>query len=193
MDSEYGDNFRAVALDSILGKQSVRATFRLSSNTIDLLSAVACQLGVKQKSLFDHLVEDRGILGKLVEDEEGGDVEGVKIQKTYVISKSSLMILQSVASECKVSRDFLVERSIGRLWPVFIAEQEKIKKWLALQEKIRVLHEVGRELYKDADELLAHDDQVFLKLQDVVVSLTKGCEEIQMIINKGKEFENIRL
>ena len=55
------------------------------------------------------------------------------------------------------------------------------------------LHEVGRELYKDADELLAHDDQVFLKLQDVVVSLTKGCEEIQMIINKGKEFENIRL
>lgn len=192
MDSVYGDNFRAAALDSILGKQSVRATFRLSSNTIDLLSAVASQLGVKQKSLFDHLVEDRGVLGKLVE-EEGGDVEGVKIQKTYVISKNSLMILQSVASECKVSRDFLVERSIGRLWPVFIAEQEKIKKWLALQEKIRVLHEVGRELYKDADELLAHDDQVFLKLQDVVVSLTKGCEEIQMIINKGKEFENIRL
>jgi endonuclease/exonuclease/phosphatase family metal-dependent hydrolase len=38
------------------GRQSVRATFKLSVRAIDALSIVAAHLGIKQKSLFDHLI-----------------------------------------------------------------------------------------------------------------------------------------
>ena len=40
------------------GKQSVRATFKLSARAIEAMSIVAVHLGIKQKSLFDHLIED---------------------------------------------------------------------------------------------------------------------------------------
>ena len=48
-------------------KQSVRATFRLPDEIINLLSVVASQLGLKQKSLLDQLVEDKELL-----DQTGG-------------------------------------------------------------------------------------------------------------------------
>ena len=40
------------------GRQSVRATFKLSAKAIEAISIVAVHLGIKQKSLFDHLIED---------------------------------------------------------------------------------------------------------------------------------------
>ena len=46
--------------EDLRGRQSVRATFKLSSRAIDALSIVAAHLGIKQKSLFDHLIEDEG-------------------------------------------------------------------------------------------------------------------------------------
>jgi len=41
------------ALD-LRGRQSVRATFRLSEDCIDAISILSAQLGIKQKSVFDH-------------------------------------------------------------------------------------------------------------------------------------------
>ena len=40
------------------GRQSVRVTFKLTSEAINTVSIVATHLGIKQKSLFDHLIED---------------------------------------------------------------------------------------------------------------------------------------
>ena len=48
--------------NTLRGRQSVRATFRLPPPIIELLSIAANQLGIKQKSLFDQLVEDREVL-----------------------------------------------------------------------------------------------------------------------------------
>ena len=45
------------------GRQSVRATIKLSENAINTISVVAAHLGIRQKSLFDHLIEDRRSLG----------------------------------------------------------------------------------------------------------------------------------
>ena len=39
--------------DDLRGRQSVRATFRLSAKAIDAMSIVSVHLGIKQKSLFD--------------------------------------------------------------------------------------------------------------------------------------------
>jgi hypothetical protein len=37
------------------GRQSVHATFRLSESCINAISILSAQLGIKQKSVFDHL------------------------------------------------------------------------------------------------------------------------------------------
>ena len=47
------------------GRQSVRATFKLTEGCIDAISIVAAHLGIKQKSLFDHLVEDNSSLSSI--------------------------------------------------------------------------------------------------------------------------------
>ncbi len=39
------------------GRQSVRATFRLSEACIDAISILSAQMGIKQKSIFDHLLK----------------------------------------------------------------------------------------------------------------------------------------
>ena len=51
------------ALD-LRGRQSVRATFRPSEDCIDAISILSAQLGIKQKSVFDHLMEDAQVLKK---------------------------------------------------------------------------------------------------------------------------------
>ena len=48
---------RPTTLD-LRGRQSVRATFRLSEACIDAISILSAQLGIKQKSIFDHLMEN---------------------------------------------------------------------------------------------------------------------------------------
>ena len=49
-------------------RQSTRATFRLSEGCIDAISIVATQMGIKQKSLFDHLAEDMESLKSIAEE-----------------------------------------------------------------------------------------------------------------------------
>jgi hypothetical protein len=46
----------------LLGKKSVKATFRLRSEVISILSILSTQLGIKQKSLFDYMMEDENAL-----------------------------------------------------------------------------------------------------------------------------------
>ena len=61
------------ALD-LRGRQSVRATFRLSEDGIDAISILSAQLGIKQKSVFDHLMEDVQILKNMASElENRGD------------------------------------------------------------------------------------------------------------------------
>ena len=52
---------RPTTLD-LRGRQSVRATFRLSEACIDAISILSAQLGIKQKSIFDHLMEISQVL-----------------------------------------------------------------------------------------------------------------------------------
>lgn len=53
-----GISIPRTSTSDLRGKQSVRTTFRLSEGCIKAISIVANQMGIKQKSLFDHLVED---------------------------------------------------------------------------------------------------------------------------------------
>ena len=91
------------------GKQSVRTTFRLSEQTINVVSIVASHLGIRQKSLFDHLMEDMATLETIASQvQDSGPLQPQRIQKTYVISRRSLASLEQIAREHHASRDALV-------------------------------------------------------------------------------------
>ena len=111
------------------GRQSVRATFRLTAGCIDAISIVAAQLGIKQKSLFDHLVEDSRSLNTIARE-----IQNIKlnipgrIQKTFVISRRSLLSLDKVSKNFNAPRDVLVELSVKRLLPIIAKEREKHHK-----------------------------------------------------------------
>ena len=63
-------NNKEISFDELRKKQSVRATFKLPQEIIDLLGVIAGQLGIKQKSLLDQLVEDTSLLVKLAQENE---------------------------------------------------------------------------------------------------------------------------
>ena len=70
------------------GRQSVRTTFKLTPRSIDALSLLASQLGIKQKSIFDHLVDDTRALQALARDlENRAELVQERVPKTYVISR----------------------------------------------------------------------------------------------------------
>ena len=84
--------------EDLRGRQSVRATFKLSARAIDALSIVAVHLGIKQKSLFDQLIEDAGSLSHIAREIESDDFATLeRVQKTYVISRRTLRSLEDIS------------------------------------------------------------------------------------------------
>ena len=172
--------------DALKGKQSVRVTFRLREETIALLSIAAHQLGIKQKSLFDQLVENQETLNKVADDGQNISLSNEKrIQKTYVISRNSLIALRNIAKENHITRDQLVELSINRLRPVIIAEKDRQEKWKILLERMEELLNHGQLTLSEATTLLNEGDQVFQKIRGLIFGIEKSYNEINQLIKKG--------
>jgi hypothetical protein len=172
------------------GRQSVRATFKLSRQAIDLISVVATHLGIKQKSLFDHLIEDVETLKLLAEDipaDPFGDWP--RIQKTYVLSRGALASLEKVSSEYEVPRDAVVELSVQRLVPVLRAEQEKHSKRQALFREVMKHQRAGEDLLQKAREVLGNEDPLCDLLADAV-GVGYDCQRrIAELIEQGTAIE----
>ena len=82
------------------GRQSVRATFKLTQRAIEAMSAVSIHLGIKQKSLFDHLIDDINALEIIAQEVDIQKIEAPRrIQKTYVLSRKTLSCLDQAAKE----------------------------------------------------------------------------------------------
>jgi len=147
------------------GRQSVRATFKLSNRAIDALSIVAVHLGIKQKSLFDHLIEDVQSLNAIAREIEAEEFRNLaRVQKTFVISRRTLNCLEEISRQFNAPRDALVEYSIQRLLPVITREREKHRKRKKLLEEIRrhledgrrlLRHEIWRAAEKEGSEAIA--------------------------------------
>ena len=100
------------SLDVLKGMQSVRATFTLPKYAINLISTIASQLGVKQKSIFDHLVENKDNIEQIADEAKQYEPEKKqRKQKTFVLSRNCLSLLDTFAREYKLPRDVLVEVS----------------------------------------------------------------------------------
>src|SRR5210317_1535650 len=148
------------------GRQSVRATFRLPEACIDAISILSAQLAIKQKSIFDHLLENAQVLKSMASELENTKFDRhERIQKTFVISRRSLSFLDSISNKHNAPRDALVEYSVRRLLPIIARERKKHEKRIELLAAISNHFAKGEKLLLKAEELLGMDDPIVNKLQ----------------------------
>ncbi len=172
------------------GRQSVRATFKLTARAIETMSAVSIHLGIKQKSLFDHLVDDIKALEVIAREVQTTKFdEPSRVQKTFVLSRRTLNSLELASVNFQTPRDALVEYSIQRLMPVITKEKEKHQKRKALLSRINGFLENGEQIMREAREWLGEEDPVFDELARAMTVLLNARDDIAAFIDKGKIIE----
>ena len=176
--------------DDLRGRQSVRATFKLSPRAIEALSIVAVHLGIKQKSLFDHLIEDVQTLNTIAQELEADQFRSMgRVQKTFVISRRTLVSLDEISKESRAPRDALVEYSIQRLLPVIVREREKHRKRKKLRDEINLHLEEGLQLLEKSRSLLGEDDPVTARLEAAITYYETAQASIAHFVEKGDIIE----
>jgi hypothetical protein len=167
------------------GKQSVRATFRLSDQMIDLLKVAATHLEVQQKSLIDELVQNRETLDRVANEAKEIEQESKeRRQKTFVLSRNALALLDDISEKHALSRDQLVELCISRLIPFVDAEQEKHKQRRLLIKEVNQFLENGKSLLEKADSLLGTDDRFRVKLENIVNYNERNIKELREYVKE---------
>jgi hypothetical protein len=187
---EIALNDREISFDELRKKQSVRATFKLPQEIIDLLGVIAGQLGIKQKSLLDQLVEDTSLLVKLVqENNQTHEEQTTRRQKTFVISRSSLRSINDIAKKQNISRDALVEISIKRLLPIIETELEKHIVRKTIFKEMNSYLKINENLLEKTRNLLGKDDVLYDMLEKQVSIMQKNIVTVHAIIEKGMPME----
>jgi hypothetical protein len=172
------------------GKQSVRATFRLTGGCIDAISIVAAQLGIKQKSLFDHLAEDIQSLESIAREIKNKKLKKQnRTQKTFVISRRSLSSLDEISKLFNAPRDALVEHSIQRLVPIINKEREKHEKRKVFLARINRHFKEGEKILNDIKKQLGDDDPIINKFEMVMYGYETAKSYIKTFIDRGKSIE----
>lgn len=178
------------SLNALKGMQSVRATFTLPKHAINLISTIANQLGVKQKSIFDHLVEDKDIIEQIADKAKQYEPEKKqRKQKTFVLSRNCLSILDAFAREYKLPRDVLVELSIRQLDPVIAQEKQRHENRKLLLAQMQDFRQLGSRFLNRAPGLAGRDDETVQKLESFFSQYDKAMEALEAIIEKGKSME----
>lgn len=173
----------------LLGKQSVRTTFKLSERAIEALSILARQLGIKQKSLFDSLAEDTQALQMIAEGFEEFGHRKSRVSKTYVISRRTLDNLERVSMQYNTPRDALVEYSIERILPLLAREKEKHHRRKIINEQIKNYLEGGMALLSEAEANLGEDDPVFQEILTMMRSVQNCSQSVDLCLLKGEKIE----
>ena len=173
------------------GRQSVRATFKLTERAIEAMSAVSVHLGIKQKSLFDHLIDDLNALETIAREMQATPFEqSNRVQKTYVLSRKTLTCLDRTAKSHTASRDALVEYSIQRLMPVIENEKRRHKNRKRLLEKINTYLAEGEKILNEAEGGLGNEDPVMAEFERALARMVKTRNDIADFIERGSLIEN---
>ena len=181
--------YSAKSAQELLGRQSVRTTFKLSERSIDALSILANQLGIKQKSLFDHLIEDIPALKVIAADYDQVDTPSQRVAKTYVISRRTLDNLERVSTRYQTPRDALVELSIERIIPLLFQEKEKHEKRKVILKKMYSMLEEGDDILALAKSSLDEDDPVYRKIHNMMRAVKSSCSDIETCVERGRKIE----
>ena len=190
-DAPNGIDLPQPSSRDLRGRQSVRATFKLTEKAIEAMSAVSVHLGIKQKSLFDHLIDDISALETIAREMRALPFEkSSRIQKTYVLSRKTLSCLDRAAKSHTASRDALVEYSIQRLMPVIEKEKRRHKNRKKLLEKINAYLFDGEKILNDAEGALGSEDPVMAEFERALTRMVKTRNDIAEFIERGSLIEN---
>jgi len=176
--------------NELIGKQSVRTTFRLSTKMIELLKIAAKHLGIKQKSLIDQLMEGKKVLTMVAEEAQNLDIQEANDRrpKTFVLSRKALDLIDEISVQNEIPRDLLVELSIARLVPYVEAQRKIHAARENLLEELEKHHLQANKLLGKADEKLSHDDQFKDKLEKIFSSTEKNINEMRKLVKNQNEF-----
>ena len=187
---DLGNSVSKTSTLDLRGRLSVRATFRLSEDCIDAISILSAQLGIKQKSDFDHLMEDAQALKNMASELENTEFDRhQRVQKTFVISRRSLSFLDTISSTHNAPRDALVEYSVRRLLPLIANERKKHEKRKELLTDISNHFADGEKLISKAEAMLGVDDPIVTKLQIAMSVYKNALDDIANFIDRGKIIE----
>jgi hypothetical protein len=176
------------------GKQSVRATFKLTEDAINTISIVSVHLGIKQKSLFDHLIEDMKALEAIAQEAEAGEFKQQhRVQKTFVLSRKTLMSLEKVCRDFNAPRDILVEYSIQRLLPVIIREQERHRRRKEILKELGAFLKQGERILETSRKLVGKEDMVYDRIERLVAACEGTFDHIAEYIERGKVIETFNI
>ena len=178
----------------LMKHKSVRATFRISPEFIEALSFLSTQLGLKQKSLFDHLLEDTDSLLAIAHSNPRKNIENnSRVQKTFVISQKSLSSLENVINEVEASRDDLVEFAIRRLLPILAKERNQQKKRENALTKIAQHFEHSIELLAEIERTVGKNDPLCEFYAAVIETYRKVFDNMEDLVEKGKRISELEL
>ncbi len=173
------------------GRQSVRATFKLSTRAIEAMSIVSVHLGIKQKSLFDHLIEDAQTLSHIAREIESEKFRTIsRVQKTFVVSRRTLSCLDEISKQFQAPRDALVEYSIQRLLPVIAQERERHRRRKEILNDMNEHLADGLKILQKSKSLLGEDDPVFIRLASALKSLANAQSNVNAFVEKGDIIED---
>ena len=189
MEADITTQAKSIQLSAkqLKGKQSVRATFRLSDQMIDLLKVAANHLEVQQKSLIDELVQSRETLDQIAsESQDVSQAVQERRQKTFVLSRNALNLLDDISNRYNLSRDYLVELCIGRLIPFVDAEQEKHEQRRKLIKDVDHYLDEGMKLLDKAADMLEKDDRFRVKLENMIKYTERNVNELRKFVKERK-------
>lgn len=193
-DSEDSMTLPRSLTSGLRGRQSVRATFKLTEGCIEAISIVATHLGIKQKSLFDHLIEDMHALSSIAREIQTSKLSAQnRIQKTFVMSRKTLLSLDQISKNYNAPRDALVEYSVQRLLPIIARERERHKRRKEILTGITKHFNDGVKILHKISELLGRDDPIFEKFETTMAVYQRTYDQIESFIEKGKIIEEFDL
>jgi len=187
---EWGTELSLPSSADLRGRQSVRATFKLTEMAINAVTIVSTHLGIKQKSLFDHLIDDTQslhVIAKEVRSDVFNELE--RVQKTYVISRKTLSCLGEASKKFAAPRDALVEYSIQRLLPIIREEREKHRKRKEILSELTEYLEQGEEILKKSRKLLGEEDPVYNNLENAMTVTRNVQKNIKSFVERGAIIE----
>jgi len=187
---EWGTELSLPSSADLRGRQSVRATFKLTEMAINAVNIVSTHLGIKQKSLFDHLIDDTqslDVIAKEVRSDVFNELE--RVQKTYVISRKTLSCLGEASKRFAAPRDALVEYSIQRLLPIIREEREKHRKRKEILSEFTEYLEQGEEILKNSRKVLGEEDPVYNNLENAMTVTRNVQKNIKSFVERGAIIE----
>lgn len=185
------DPFSGPSMFDLRGKQSVRATFKLSQKSIDAIGLVAVHMGIKQKSLFDHIIEDLEALDELARNIHIRQFRKIpRKQKTFVLSRRTIEALANISNTYGMPRDALVEYSIQKLETVIQTEKLRHGERKKLLVRLEAHFKAGEELYESAAKTLGPDDPFCRQMEKAMITARKTNADILQFLEKSKVLED---